>query len=40
MTGGFETLTSAQRNDRMEIMDDRHRESSTVMIRQLPTDRW
>ena len=33
-------LTAAQRNDLMEIMDDRHRESSTVMISQLPTDQW
>ena len=37
---GLEVLTAAQRNDLMEIMDDRHRESSTVMISQLPTDQW
>ena len=37
---GLEVLTTAQRNDLMEIMDDRHRESSTVMISQLPTDQW
>lgn len=37
---GLETLTPAQRNDLMEIMDDRHGHSSTVVISQLPTDRW
>ena len=37
---GLEVLTAAQRNDLIEIMDDRHRESSTVMISQLPTDQW
>lgn len=37
---GLETLTAAQRNDLMEIMDDRHGSKSTVMISQLPTDQW
>ncbi len=37
---GLEALTAAQRNDLMEIMDDRHGSKSTVMISQLPTDEW
>lgn len=37
---GLEPLTAAQRNDLMEIMDDRHGSKSTVMISQLPTDQW
>lgn len=37
---GLEPLTSAQRNDLMEIMDDRHNSQSTVMLSQLPTDQW
>ncbi len=37
---GLEPLTAAQRNDLMEIMDDRHGATSTVMISQLPTDQW
>jgi len=37
---GLEKLTPAQRNDLMEIMDDRHGHTSTVMISQLPTDQW
>ncbi len=37
---GLEPLKPAQRNDLMEIMDDRHGHSSTVMISQLPTDQW
>ncbi len=37
---GLETLTPAQRNDLMEIMDDRHGDTSTVVISQLPTDQW
>lgn len=37
---GLEPLKAAQRNDMMEIMDDRHESSSTVMISQLPTDQW
>mgnify|MGYP002795153709 CR=1 FL=1 len=35
---GLEPLEAAQRNDLMEIMDDRHGSTSTVMISQLPTD--
>ena len=37
---GLETLQPAQRNDLMEIMDDRHGSASTLMISQLPTDQW
>ncbi len=37
---GLEPLKPAQRNDLMEIMDDRHGHTSTVMISQLPTDQW
>ena len=37
---GLEKLNTAQRNDLMEITDDRHGASSTVMISQLPTDQW
>ncbi|MCP5008728.1 MAG: ATP-binding protein [Aestuariibacter sp.] len=37
---GLEPLKAAQRNDLMEIMDDRHGASSTLMISQLPTDQW
>jgi len=37
---GLEPLTSAQRNDLMEIMDDRHGVQSTLIISQLPTDQW
>ncbi len=37
---GLETLKPAQRNDLMEIMDDRHENTSTMMLSQLPTDQW
>ena len=37
---GLEPLTAPQRNDLMEIMDDRHGHASTIMISQLPTDQW
>jgi len=37
---GLEPLKATQRNDLMEIMDDRHGSASTVMISQLPTDQW
>ena len=37
---GLEPLNLAHRNDLMEIMDDRHGYSSTLMISQLPTDQW
>ncbi len=37
---GLEPLKTAQRNDLLEIMDDRHGCTSTVVISQLPTDQW
>lgn len=37
---GLEPLKAAQRNDLMEIMDDRHDSTSTLIISQLPTDQW
>jgi DNA replication protein DnaC len=37
---GLEPLKTAQRNDLLEIMDDRHQSTSTLMISQLPTDQW
>ena len=33
-------MQPAQRNDLMEIMDDRHGSGSTPMISQLPTYQW
>ena len=37
---GLEKVTSPQRYDLMEIMDDRYGESSTVIISQLPVGEW
>lgn len=37
---GMEPLTQSQRNDLMEIMDDRHGHASTAIISQLPVDQW
>lgn len=37
---GLEPLTPAHRNDLMEIMDDRHGQTSSLVISQLPTDQW
>ena len=37
---GLETLAAAQRNDLLEIMDDRHGSRSTIVLSQLPTDQW
>ena len=37
---GLEPLQPAQRHDLLEIMDDRHGQTSTVMISQLPTEQW
>jgi len=37
---GLEPLNTAQRNDLMEIMDDRHGCASVVIISQLPTEQW
>lgn len=37
---GLEPLTQQQRNDLLEIMDDRHEKSSTLVASQLPTTEW
>jgi len=37
---GLEPLQQAQRHDLMEILDDRHGSTSTIVISQLPTDQW
>lgn len=37
---GLESLKPVHRNDLMEIMDDRHGQTSTLVISQLPTDQW
>jgi len=37
---GLEPLEAPQRNDLMEIMDDRHGSGSTMILSQLPTDKW
>lgn len=37
---GLEPLKPAHRNDLMEIMDDRHGQTATLVISQLPTDQW
>lgn len=37
---GLETLTQSQRNDLLEIMEDRHGSRSTLVTSQLPITRW
>ena len=37
---GIEPLKAPQRNDLMEIMDDRHESTSTAILSQLPTNQW
>lgn len=37
---GLEKLALAHRNDLLEIMDDRHGHTSTIVVSQLPTDQW
>lgn len=37
---GLEPLQPAHRHDLMEILDDRHDNTSTIVISQLPTDQW
>ena len=37
---GLKPLKQAHPNDLMEIMDDRHGQTSTLVISQLPTDQW
>ena len=33
-------MTSSQRNDLLEVMDDRHGTTSTIIASQLPTSEW
>lgn len=37
---GLEPLSQQNRTDLLEVMDDRHDSSSTLVTSQLPTDRW
>ena len=37
---GLESLSQSQRNDLLEIMDDRHNQSSTIVTSQLPVSKW
>lgn len=37
---GLEQLTQQQRNDLLDIMDDRHGAQSTLITSQLPLERW
>ena len=37
---GLEGLTQSQRNDLLEIMDDRHNAKSTIVASQLPIEHW
>ncbi len=37
---GLDTLTQSQRNDFLEVMEDRHGNKSTVVTSQLPTLKW
>jgi DNA replication protein DnaC len=37
---GLEKLTQSQRNDLLEIMEDRHNTRSTIITSQLPTTKW
>ncbi len=37
---GLEKLTLSQRNDLLEIMEDRHATKSTIVTSQLPTSEW
>jgi len=37
---GLEPLQATQRNDLLELMDDRYGKSATIVISQLPTEEW
>lgn len=37
---GLDSLTQTQRNDMLEIMEDRHGNSSTIITSQLPVTHW
>jgi len=38
--GGLEKLTLSQRNDLLEIIEDRHATQSTIVTSQLPIKKW
>ena len=33
-------LTAEQRRDLMEVVDDRHQRASTILVTQIPIERW
>ena len=37
---GLETLTLGQRNDVLELMEDRHGARSTLITSQVPVEKW
>lgn len=37
---GLQPLTASQRTDLLEIMEDRHNNSSTIITSQIPTSKW
>ncbi len=37
---GLETLTLGQRNDVLEILEDRHGSRSTLITSQVPVNKW
>ena len=37
---GIQKVSAAQRNDLMEVIEDRHGRRSTLIASQLPTDHW
>lgn len=37
---GLEPLTQVQKNDLLEIMEDRHNQKSTIVTSQLPQENW
>lgn len=37
---GISALKDAQRNDLLEVLEDRYDRASTVITSQLPTDKW
>jgi len=37
---GIQKVSATQRNDLMEVIEDRHGRRSTLIASQLPTDHW
>ena len=37
---GLEPLSQSQKNDLLEIMEDRHNSKSTIFTSQLPLEKW